>query len=1124
MPAVYDNWDRLVRAVLRREDYLEIALRAPSDLSQASSSFSSLSASSSFNFISPSDDYQVPSLDFSKLSSVGDPLTFRQIVQATDYLSSSNLIKNGRFGDLFYGVLEGGIQVVVQKLDLSSPQKVSFLKSEIEFFSNHSHPRFVPLLGHCLENWSHKFLVYKYMPNKDLFTCLFKKTESAANSPSTMLDWKSRLKVATGVAQALCYLHHECVPPLVHRNVKASSILIDENYDGYIGSFAEVCADNKDRNRRKISKILRLPKGSEQGASDVYSFGKILLQLVTGVPLFSNKTNSRAPRLMEDILPCITTYNKELFLNIMDPSLSMEEHLVNDVWAVAVVAKACLSPNASKRPLMKNVVKALEDSKSEELIQIATTPRMMILPDESESGMPQVTPNEIYVDSWTDLWNGQSSSATQIEEAYRNIETEASPTLRVFSVEELRAATKNFRSDSLVGVGGFGRVYKGQLAKKSVSNSDRLKNLLPSRWYTIVKLEAHRTFPYTKFYTQNDLTMLGKLSHPNLIKLHGYCSEDKELLLVYEYMPKHNSLSNHLFREGSSIQPLSWDIRLKVLTGAARGLAFLHASEGEVVFRDFKSSSVLLDSSYNVKLSEFAFAGMGPPANDTHVTTRTVGTYGYASPEYMKTGHTNVKSDVYGFGVVMVEVLSGLRAFEVTRAKGQQNLVDWFRPLLSDRGKIKTIMDSRLEGKYCQEATVVVAQLAQTCLSYIPNARPSMQQVLETLERIESFQEKEQYRGQTRMNSLDHFFLPTHTLLEQFFLLELEIATLNFSNKNVIGRGGFGKVYKGRLADGSLVAVKRLKEERTLGGELQFQIELEMGNMAIHQNLLRLRGFCVTSTERLLVYPFMANLSVSSCLRERPETQPPLDWPIRRRIALDVARGLAYLHECNPRIIHRDVKAANIFLNEEFEAVVGDFGLSKLMDINDTDVSSDRWGTNYHVAPMYNEGDSHVTTAVRGTIGHIAPEYLSTGKASVKTDVFGYGITLLELLTGQRAFDLARLANDDDVMLLDWVRGLFMGNQLEALLDGDLQGNYVEDEVEQLIKLALLCTQNSPTDRPKMSEVVRMLEGDDGLAERWEKWQEEQMIPEQAYHAITDWTIVDSTSFLPSEELSGGPR
>ncbi|KAJ4824862.1 BRASSINOSTEROID INSENSITIVE 1-associated receptor kinase 1 [Turnera subulata] len=339
--------------------------------------------------------------------------------------------------------------------------------------------------------------------------------------------------------------------------------------------------------------------------------------------------------------------------------------------------------------------------------------------------------------------------------------------------------------------------------------------------------------------------------------------------------------------------------------------------------------------------------------------------------------------------------------------------------------------------------------------------------------------------------------------LKRFSLRELQVATDNFSNKNILGRGGFGKVYKGRLADGSLVAVKRLKEERTQGGELQFQTEVEMISMAVHRNLLRLRGFCMTPTERLLVYPFMVNGSVASCLRERPDSQSPLSWPIRKQIALGSARGLAYLHDhCDPKIIHRDVKAANILLDEEFEAVVGDFGLAKLMDYKDT----------------------HVTTAVRGTIGHIAPEYLSTGKSSEKTDVFGYGVMLLELITGQRAFDLARLANDDDVMLLDWVKGLLKDKRLEALVDADLQGNYVDEEVEQLIQVALLCTQSSPMERPKMSDVVRMLEGD-GLAERWEEWQRIETFNQEfshTHHPNTNW-IVDSTSHIPPDELSG-PR
>ncbi|KAL1823473.1 hypothetical protein ACET3Z_010251 [Daucus carota] len=339
--------------------------------------------------------------------------------------------------------------------------------------------------------------------------------------------------------------------------------------------------------------------------------------------------------------------------------------------------------------------------------------------------------------------------------------------------------------------------------------------------------------------------------------------------------------------------------------------------------------------------------------------------------------------------------------------------------------------------------------------------------------------------------------------LKRYSLRELQVATDGFSNKNILGRGGFGKVYKGRLIDGTLVAVKRLKEERTPGGELQFQTEVEMISMAVHRNLLRLRGFCITPTERLLIYPYMANGSVASCLRDRLPSESPLDWPTRKRIALGSARALSYLHDnCDPKIIHRDVKAANILLDEEFEPVVGDFGLAKIMDYKDT----------------------HVTTAVRGTIGHIAPEYLSTGKSSEKTDVFGYGIMLLELITRQSAFDLARLANDDDVMLLDWVKSLLTEKKLEMLVDPDLQNSYIESEVEQLIQVALLCTQGFPMDRPNMSEVVKMLEGD-GLAEKWEEWQKVEVANQEielAPHRISEW-IPDSTDKLHEVELSG-PR
>ncbi|KAL4580873.1 hypothetical protein LXL04_017079 [Taraxacum kok-saghyz] len=336
-----------------------------------------------------------------------------------------------------------------------------------------------------------------------------------------------------------------------------------------------------------------------------------------------------------------------------------------------------------------------------------------------------------------------------------------------------------------------------------------------------------------------------------------------------------------------------------------------------------------------------------------------------------------------------------------------------------------------------------------------------------------------------------------HGQLRRFSFHELQIATDEFSKNNIIGRGGFSKVYKGRLVDGSLVAVKRIFRDGQ-GCELQYQIEIEMLSMAVHKNLLRVQGFCMTPTERLLVYPFMVNGSVASCLPDRR-----IDWPTRKRIAVGSARGLAYLHDhCDPMIIHRDVKAANILLEEEFEAVVGDFGLAKLM----------------------NPKNTHVTTDICGTIGHIGPEYLSTGKISEKTDVFGYGMMLLELSIGQHAIDLARLAYDDGFTLLDWVKGLLREKKLEVPVDVDLKFNYSKDILEELIQIALLCTQVAPSQRPKMLEVVEMLEGDG--PSKFSEWQVEKLVkfvPKDSIFDDRNW-ILPNSPYNPCSDQISNPR
>ncbi|XP_022969111.1 probable serine/threonine-protein kinase PIX13 [Cucurbita maxima] len=324
--------------------------------------------------------------------------------------------------------------------------------------------------------------------------------------------------------------------------------------------------------------------------------------------------------------------------------------------------------------------------------------------------------------------NSQFSAASG-DEACLHGQILLSPNLREHSLAELRAATKNFRADALLGEGGFGKVYKGWLEEKGHGRKGNPMVI------AVKKLKSDSLQGIEEW--QSEVGFLGSLSHPNLVKLLGYCWEDHELLLTYEFMQK-GSLENHLFGRGSAVTPLEWDTRLKIAIGAAQGLAFLHASDNQVIYRDFKASNILLDGSYTAKLSDFGLAKLGPSESKSHLTTRVMGTHGYAAPEYVTTGHLYVKSDVYGFGVVLIEILTGLRALDENRPTGQENLVDWIKPYLSERRKLKNVMDFRLEGKYPSRSAFQVAQLALQCIEKEQKNRPPMKDVVETLEQIKT--------------------------------------------------------------------------------------------------------------------------------------------------------------------------------------------------------------------------------------------------------------------------------------------------------------------------------------------------------------------------------------------------
>ncbi|XP_028954618.1 probable LRR receptor-like serine/threonine-protein kinase At1g56140 [Malus domestica] len=314
-----------------------------------------------------------------------------------------------------------------------------------------------------------------------------------------------------------------------------------------------------------------------------------------------------------------------------------------------------------------------------------------------------------------------------------------------------------------------------------------------------------------------------------------------------------------------------------------------------------------------------------------------------------------------------------------------------------------------------------------------------------------------------------------------FSYAELRAATEDFNLSNKLGEGGYGPVYKGTLSDGRVVAVKQLSVA-SHQGKSQFVSEIATISAVQHRNLVKLYGCCIEGSHHILVYEYLENKSLDQALFGTSNLH--LDWPTRFNILLGTARGLAYLHEeSRPRIVHRDVKASNILLDAELSPKISDFGLAKL----------------------YDDKKTHISTRVAGTIGYLAPEYALFGHLTEKADVFGFGVVVLEILSGRP--NSYNNLDPEKIYLLEWVWTLHENDQTLGLMDPRLI-EFDETEATRLIRAALLCTQGSPMARPSMSRVVAMLSGDIDIS---------TVMSKPSY--LTDYDFKDVTTSLTSRFL-----
>ncbi|GKC63166.1 kinase-like domain-containing protein [Tanacetum coccineum] len=608
------------------------------------------------------------------------------------------------------------------------------------------------------------------------------------------------------------------------------------------------------------------------------------------------------------------------------------------------------------------------------------------------------------------------------------------------TLEAIISATNNFADENCIGRGGFGKVYKGEIDNTMVA----LKRL-------------DREFGQGDPEFWKEIMMLSVYKHENIVSLLGYCDDCGEKILMYEYLPK-KSLDRYL-----KSSELSWVQRLKLCIGAARGLAFLHNPEGtqqRVLHRDIKSSNILLDVNWNAKISDFGLSKFGPAnQKNTFLISHPVGTHGYCDPLYAETGFLTKESDVYSFGVVLCEVLCGRLCMVDDKL---QPLVGLIRQSFR-QNMVNQIVFTNIRDEINPNSLDVFSKVAYQCLKLERDERPLITEIVRGLEAALLCQVSEpstsfSFSLPSPWDSSSYSSIKRSPPCRHFQFHEIQLATKSFDETLVVGKGGFGKVYKGKIFDGSKLVTAAIKRLDSIFSQGVWP-EVEMLSTFRHCNIVSLIGYCNQGDEMILVYEYIPNGSLNDHLHR---LGTPLSWLERLNICIDAGRGLHYLHTgVEVGVIHRDIKSSNVLLDESWTAKFGDFGLARIVPRNQTYVSDD----------------------VQGTLGYLDPDYFYTGKLTRKSDVYSFGVVLFEVLCRKPAVDSS--LDEEQRILAIWATKSIKKGKLTQILDSDIRDQICPQSLKEFVRTAKACVHRDPKQRPTMAEALGSLEAALTLQEKF---------------------------------------
>ncbi|GJR94831.1 retrovirus-related pol polyprotein from transposon TNT 1-94 [Tanacetum coccineum] len=938
-------------------------------------------------------------------------IPLEEIELATVNFSHKNKISNDKSGDVYRGKLSRRWKnreaafKCTRQENEYTLQQKEEFLNELKIISSLSHESIIRFIGYCDEG-NRMIIVHEYPINGSLDHHL------ANSGKRSGLSWAQRVQICIDVAKGLDYLHSGLgeYGSVIHRSIKKSNILLDDNLKAKICGFnlSVLIPGNHIRHHIYKPTVTREVYGNH--IDSVYLKTGLLRAesdiFSFGVLLFDILLRAEPlSYLWRGMIKAVRSCDVYGLDKLIDPVIR-DQIGGRSFHSVKEIAYKCITFNIKDRPTVHTIIKTLQEA--------------------------------LHI---------QEAVFTTGYQIPRNL---------LISLEEIEASTGNFCKESWLRDGYMTKIYTGQLSERWKNRKVLIKK------YNI-SLRHEDVF-------RNEHNMVHRFHHENIIPYIGY--RDDKMILVFE-RPINGSLLDHL-RDPNKRICLTWEQRLKICIGAARGLKYLHAGlweESRVVHRRFQSDVILLDENMEAKISEFYFSILvsryQPQLKDILPFRST--NQDYMDPIYLKSDIVNVELDVYSFGVIMFEMLSGLEA-SVKRSyiddedgdnddddddndDHQQKLIKWVHRYYDDG--LDKLIDPYIRDQIDHRSLRTFSETAYKCLSLNINDRPSMNRIIKRIEEALYFQS---HRAPTSTTAIRSNQCQNQELLIP--LQEITVATLEFSETSRIGFGGFGAVYKGQLSEGRQnqeAAIKRLNKTGQQG-MAEFQNELRLMSRLQHQNIISFIGYCDEGDEMILVYEYASNGSLDQHLINRDKRRR-LTWAQRLKICLGAAKGLDYLHSGlgdDNKVIHRDIKSGNILLDENLEAKICDFGFSKSNSAK-------------------NLQQSKFYTKVAGTDYYVDPIYDESGILRTESDVYSFGVVMFEMLTGMPAWYRRKIGDGKRQTLINLVRRYYDYGK-ELLIDPRIIDQVDNNSFKTFIEIAHQCISFSSKERPMMETVVDKIE------------------------------------------------